>query len=200
MKLIGSILCTSFIFCKLCSVVSFLQPLQHKIVNSKSSTLSRISTRNNADNNDKTEKGETPAFDEEVRSKLFFENPVEPAAPVNIPLVDQSGEERRNAIQSQIAQRVAVLKKEGQWSDGPDVFGKDPLASQPIWLTMAAQLKECRFETLGEFATIYFLLLATTAFLTTYLLVLRDVFDGFIVWFIKNDFENEFLQSLFNQS
>ena len=131
---------------------------------------------------------------------MLFRSPVEPAAPVNIPIVDQGGEDRRNAIQSQIAQRVAVLKKEGQWSDGPDVFGKDPLASQPIWLTMAAQLKECRFETLGEFATIYFLLLATTAFLTTYLLVLRDVFDGFIVWFIKNDFENEFLQSLFNQS
>lgn len=200
MKLIGSILCTTFIFCKLCHVVSFLPPLHCSPASSLRFRVSRISTNRFADNDDKTEKAETPAFDEAVRSKLFFENPVEPAASVNIIPVDQGGEDRRNAIQMQIAQRVAVLKKEGQWSDGPEVFGKDPLASQPIWKTMAEQLKECRFETLGEFATIYFLLLATTAFLTTYLLVLRDVFDSFIIWFVKNDFENDFLQSLFNQS
>ena len=93
------------------------------------------------------------------------------------------------------------MKKEQQWSDGPDVFGKDPLATQPIWLTMAAQIKECKpFDSVEELATTYFLLLGTTTFLTTYLIVLRDAFDSFIVWFTTTDFDNEFLSMLFNQS
>ena len=130
-----------------------------------------------------------------------IDGPSSPAAFAAAAAATQGGEEKLNAIQTKIADRVAALKKEQQWSDGPDVFGKDPLATQPIWLTMAAQIKECKpFDSVEELATTYFLLLGTTTFLTTYLIVLRDAFDSFIVWFTTTDFDNEFLSMLFNQS
>jgi hypothetical protein len=40
----------------------------------------------------------------------------------------------------------------------------------------------------------------TTVFLMGYLIVLREAFDGFIIWFTTTDFDNEFLSGLFNQS
>jgi hypothetical protein len=129
------------------------------------------------------------------------DGPSSPAAFAAAAAATQGGDEKLTTIQKNIADRVAALKKEQQWSDGPDVFGKDPLATQPIWLTMAAQIKVCKpFDSVEELATTYFLLLGTTTFLTTYLLVLRDTFDGFIVWFTTTDFDNEFLSMLFNQS
>ena len=200
MKLLSSILCSSIIFCEICCAFSFLQPIQHNSLQTSIVSRRRISTVGFAKVDDETEEKSTPAFDEQVRKSLFGEPTETLAEPVNILPTEQSSDEKRAAIQLQISQKVAALKKAGEWNDGPDVFGKDPLASQPIWMTMAAQLKSTRFETTQEFLTIYFLLLATTAFLTTYLLVLRDTFDSFIVWFVKNDFDNEFLQSLFNQS
>lgn len=130
-----------------------------------------------------------------------LDGPSSPAAFAAAAATTQGGDEKIAAIQMKIADRVAVLKKEGQWSDGPDVFGKDPLATQPIWITMASQIKVCKpFDSVEELATTYFLLLGTTTFLTTYLIVLRDAFDSFIVWFTTTDFDNEFLSMLFNQS
>lgn len=61
-------------------------------------------------------KTETPAvFDQNLRSALSG-NPTEIPVPQNILQVDQSMEDKTAAIQSQIADRVAVLKKAGQWN------------------------------------------------------------------------------------
>lgn len=134
----------------------------------------------------------------------LFDKPLDVFDPIkdtdSLPGKDGS-DEKIAAIQARITERVAVLKKAGQWDDGGDVFGKDPLKTQPIWQTMAMQVKICKpFDSADELALTYVLLLMTTIFLMAYLIVLREFFDGFIVWFTTTDFDNEFLSGLFNQS
>lgn len=114
---------------------------------------------------------------------------------------EDGSDEKIAAIQKRIVERVTALKLAGQWGDDTDVQGKDPLATQPIWSTMAQQIKICKpFESVDELALTYILLLLTTAFLMVYLIVLRESFDTFIVWFVDSDFDNDFLNGLFNQS
>ena len=134
----------------------------------------------------------------------LFDKPLDVFDPIkdtdSLPGADGS-DEKIAAIQARIRDRVAVLKKAGQWDDGGDVFGKDPLATQPIWQTMAMQVKICKpFDSTTELALTYVLLLMTTGFLMFYLIVLREAFDGFIIWFTTTDFDNDFLSGLFNQS
>lgn len=193
--------CISFLFAKLDIAGSFVVPFRHL------GGRLQILHADKGDNVDGEVKSPISNTDGPSRTDLgeIFAQPTEgpssPAAFAAAAATTQGGEEQLNAIQMKIADRVAALKKEQQWSDGPDVFGKDPLATQPIWLTMAAQIKVCKpFDSVEELATTYFLLLGTTTFLTTYLIVLRDAFDSFIVWFTTTDFDNEFLSMLFNQS
>jgi hypothetical protein len=183
------------------TISSFLVPAGGKSLQRLSEVRKRGDIlRRNADNDNNGDKSSESSPSVPAIGDLFS-NPTDPVAISINPVDNKASDEKIAAIQSQIASRIAVIKKEGQWSDGPDVFGKDPLATQPIWITMAEQLKVCKpFESVEELATTYVLLLVTTTFLTTYLLLLRDSFDGFIVWFIKSDFDNEFLSILFNQS
>jgi hypothetical protein len=113
---------------------------------------------------------------------------------------EDGSDEKIAAIQQRIQDRVEALRKSGEWGD-EEVFGKDPLARQPIWTTMAMQLKVCKpFESVDELALTYVLLLATTVVLMAYLLVLRETFDTFILWFVNTDFDSDFsILSLFNQ-
>lgn len=134
----------------------------------------------------------------------LFDKPLDVFDPIkdtdSLPGKDGS-DEKIAAIQARITERVAVLKKAGQWDDGGNVFGTDPLKSQPIWQTMAMQVKICKpFDSVDELALTYILLLSTTIFLMAYLIVLREAFDGFIIWFTSTDFDNEFLSNLFSQS
>ena len=134
----------------------------------------------------------------------LFDKPLDVFDPIkdtdSLPGKDGS-DEKIAAIQARITERVAVLKKAGQWDDGGNVFGTDPLKSQPIWQTMAMQVKICKpFDSVDELALTYILLLMTTVFLMGYLIVLREAFDGFIIWFTSTDFDNEFLSNLFSQS
>ena len=187
-------------------VQSFLTPMQFKSLQQGPVASMRSafgSMKAESEGGDNAEKKNDAVSAGPARTDLgdLFGQPVDVQTLIAASKVETGGDEKIAAIQMQIADRIAVLKKEQQWSDGPDVFGKDPLATQPIWQTMAEQLKICKpFESVEELATTYFLLLATTTFLSTYLLVLRDAFDGFIVWFTKTDFDNQFLSILFNQS
>ena len=134
----------------------------------------------------------------------LFDKPIDVFDPIkdtdSLPGEDGSAE-KIAAIQARITERVSVLRKAGQWDDGGDVFGKDPLAQQPIWQTMAMQAKICKpFDSADELALTYILLLMTTIFLMGYLIVLREAFDGFIIWWTTTDFDSELLSTLFNQS
>lgn len=186
------------------NVSSFLVPVGSKPLQRVSALQKRgnILKRNaDSDNNGDKESKSSESTPSASALGNLFSNPTDPVAIAITPADSQVSDEKIAAIQSQIASRIAVIKKEGQWSDGPDVFGKDPLVNQPIWITMFEQLKICKpFESVEELATTYVLLLVTTTFLTTYLLLLRDTFDGFIVWFTQTDFDNEVLSILFNQS
>ena len=201
--IIYSLILTSW---SLVCVQSFLTPMQFKSLQQGPVASMRSdfgSIKAESEGGDGADKKVDAVSAGPARTDLgdLFGQPVDVQTLITGSKVETSGDEKIAAIQMQIADRIAVLKKEQQWSDGPDVFGKDPLATQPIWQTMAEQIKICKpFESVEELATTYFLLLATTTFLSTYLLVLRDAFDGFIVWFTKTDFDNQFLSILFNQS
>ena len=85
------------------------------------------------------------------------------------------GAKKIAAIQARIEDRVAELKKSGEWGDEGDVYGADPLAKQSLVTTMGMQLKACKpFETIDELALTYLLVLVTTITLSVYLVVLRD--------------------------
>jgi hypothetical protein len=193
--------CIALVFAKLDIARSFGVPL--RCLGGRLPSL-RADNGNDVDEEAKSPISDTNGPSRTDLSDIFaqpIDGPSSPTAFAAAAAATQGGDEKLTTIQKNIADRVAALKKEQQWSDGPDVFGKDPLATQPIWLTMAAQIKVCKpFDSVEELATTYFLLLGTTTFLTTYLLVLRDTFDGFIVWFTTTDFDNEFLSMLFNQS
>jgi|Transcript_31118 hypothetical protein len=114
---------------------------------------------------------------------------------------EDGSDEKIGAIQNRIVERVAALKLSGQWGDDTDVQGRDPLATQPIWSTMFQQIRICKpFESVDELALTYILLIFTTAFLMVYLILLRETFDTFIIWFTDPDFDSNFLNGLFNQS
>jgi hypothetical protein len=146
-----------------------------------------------------------------VPSDDFAENkeqPVDALIPVAVNLGEPANrEEKFNTIQAEINAKVAALKKEQQWDNGGDegageAFGKNPLATQNILITMGDQLKKAKlFDSVDELLTTYVLLLATTSFLVVYLLFLRENFDTFIIWWQKTDFDdNEILNKIFNQS
>ena len=106
--------------------------------------------------------------------------------------------EKIAAIQARIEDRVAELKKSGEWGDEGDVYGADPLAKQSLVTTMGMQLKACKpFETIDELALTYLLVLVTTITLSVYLVVLRDGFDTAAKWYINTDFDADFLSNLF---
>ena len=134
----------------------------------------------------------------------LFDRPLDVFDPIkdtdSLPGADGS-DEKIAAIQARISDRVAAMRQAGQWDDGGDAFGKDPLATQPIWQTMAMQLRICKpFDSADELALTYILLLMTTAFLMVYLIVLREAFDGFILWLTSSDSDIDFLSGFFNQS
>jgi hypothetical protein len=210
---------TSFLFCTIFIIASvyrsesFSPSLQHISIRSLPPRTSQLSLRarvaRKEDEQEKagrTEELVTIPFDGLVGRDQgsLFDKPLDVFDPIkdtdSLPGKDGS-DEKIAAIQARITERVAVLKKAGQWDDGGDVFGKDPLATQPIWQTMAMQVKICKpFDSADELALTYVLLLMTTVFLMGYLIVLREAFDGFIIWFTTTDFDNEFLAGLFNQS
>jgi hypothetical protein len=60
------------------------------------------------------------------------------------------------------------------------------------------QVRSCKpFESLDELALTYLLMLVTTVLLSAYLLVLRDSMDTAIVWFLRNDFDNDVASSIY---
>jgi hypothetical protein len=116
----------------------------------------------------------------------------------NLPGEDGS-DEKIAAIQQRIQQRVAKLKKTGEWGDDGEEYGKDPLAKMPIYETMIMQLRTCKpFESFSELGLTFVLMLTTTVLLSAYLLFMRDSFDVFIVWYTRTDFsDSELFSNLF---
>ena len=66
---------------------------------------------------------------------------------------------------------------------------------------MTMQLKACKpFETVDELLLTYALVLVTTFTLSLYLIFLRDNFDAAADWYIKTDFDVDFLPSVFGSN
>jgi hypothetical protein len=200
------------ILVQICSIFCFFQPTQLHI--SKQHLLKRgivLNARVSGKVEEQEQAGKTEdlitiPFDGLVGREQgsLFDRPLDIFDPLkdtdSLPGQDGS-DEKIAAIQKRIVERVAALKLSGQWGDDTDVQGRDPLATQPIWSTMAQQVRICKpFESVDELALTYILLLLTTAFLMVYLIALRESFDTFIVWFVDSDFDNDFLNGLFNQS
>ena len=203
------LICSLLVLAQIWNVSSFLLPSRH-VSRQSSSRVTSLGARVARKEEEQEKASEkdlvTIPFDGLVGRDQgsLFDKPLDVFDPIkdtdSLPGADGS-DEKIAAIQARIRDRVAVLKKAGQWDDGGDVFGKDPLATQPIWQTMAMQVKICKpFDSTTELALTYVLLLMTTGFLMFYLIVLREAFDGFIIWFTTTDFDNDFLSGLFNQS
>lgn len=128
-----------------------------------------------------------------AENAALFDKPLEIFDPTkdtdNLPGEDGS-DEKIAAIMGRIQQRVEELKSKGSWGEEVDEFGKDPLAKQPIYTTMAMQLQACKpFESVSELVLTFSLLVTTTISLSLYIIALREGFDTFITWFINTDFD-----------
>ena len=132
----------------------------------------------------------------------LFEKPLDYYDPLknleDIPGEDGS-EEKINAIQQRIQERVAQLKQTGKWEEEQEAYGRDPLRNQAIWVTMGQQLKSCKpYDSIGDLGLTYILVLGTTLLLGGYLISARNLLDDFIPWIIKTDFDEDFFNKLFN--
>lgn len=132
-------------------------------------------------------------------NNLFYQ-PID----INDPLKDTSdlpgedgSDEKIAAIQQRIQNRVESLKLEGNWENEADQYGKDPLATQPIWITMMMQLKACRpFETWDELALTYTLVILTTAVLAGYIILVSDTLKSTLDWYVQTDFNAELFNNI----
>ena len=110
---------------------------------------------------------------------------------------DDGSDEKILAIQQRIQDRVEALRKSGEWEDDSEEFGKDPLARQSIFQTMIMQIKACRpYESLSDLGLTYTLVLLSTFSVMAYLIFLRDILDTVITWYVKTDFDSDFLSNL----
>jgi hypothetical protein len=126
-------------------------------------------------------------------ASTLFDKPIEIFDPTkesdNLPGEDGS-DEKIEAIMNQIQKRVEDLKSKGTWGEEIEEYGKDPLANISVWNTMMMQLKACKpFESVGELALTFTLLILTTVSLTLYILGMREAFDNFITWYLDTDFD-----------
>lgn len=133
-------------------------------------------------------------------NNLFYE-PIDISDPLrdtnDLPGADGS-DEKIEAIQQRIQQRVEALKAAGEWDDEYTEFGKDPLVNLPIWQGMIMQLKSCKpFESVDELALTYLLVLLTTFATIVYLAFLRDSLDTVFTWYLNTDFDSDFITNLF---
>lgn len=129
----------------------------------------------------------------------LFDKPLETFDPMkhtdDLPGEDGS-EEKISAILSKIEERVLTLKSTGEWDEG-DKFSRNPLAYQPVWQTMLMQLKVCKpFDSVDELLLTYLLVLVTTVLLSAYLLVARESFNSFMLWFTGTDVDNDFMNNV----
>lgn len=114
---------------------------------------------------------------------------------------EDGSDEKIAAIQLRIKERVEELRKNGEWGEDVEEYGKDPLATLPLWQTIAMQLRTCKpYESTSELALTYVLILATTVVLSAYLLSLRDSLDAFIVWYTTTDFDGDAVSNLFRSA
>mmetsp|Transcript_18273 Transcript_18273/g.18349 ORF Transcript_18273/g.18349 Transcript_18273/m.18349 type:complete len:203 (+) Transcript_18273:100-708(+) len=127
-----------------------------------------------------------------------FDKPVDVFDPTkdtdDLPGADGS-DEKIAAIQKRIQDRVAELKKAGEWEMSNEEFGRNPLASISLFDTMIYQIQNCKpFESYGELGLTYGLVITTSSFILTYLLALKLAFEAWIQWFVSTDFD--FLSSI----
>jgi len=199
--------------------IFFIISLLHSYCNAYikiDSTIIRI--KNNQYNNHYARIGKTdePQVEEEEGMRIpfdgimggtdnnsLFEKPLDYYDPLknldDVPGEDGS-DEKINAIQQRIQERVAQLKQTGKWEEEQDAYGRDPLRNQAIWITMGQQLKACKpYDSIGDLGLTYILVLVTTIALGGYLISARNILDDFIPWFIKTDFDETFFQNLFGK-
>ena len=117
----------------------------------------------------------------------LFDNPLEVFDPTkdtdDLPGEDGS-DERAAAVLKRIDERVLAMKESGEWDEMGSEFGVNPLANVPLWKTIIAQMRVVKpYDSVSEFALTYVLVLATTIVLTTYILLLNEIDENFIVWF-----------------
>eukprot|EP01041_Mallomonas_annulata_P003961 gene3961-7896_t len=114
----------------------------------------------------------------------------------DLPGADGS-DEKIAAIQRRIQERVQELKKAGEWEMSSEEYGRNPLAKIPIYETMLYQIQNCKpFESFGELGLTYSLVISTSVFILVYLLGLKLVLEELITWYVKTDFESDFLSGI----
>lgn len=133
-------------------------------------------------------------------SNSLFEEPIEiPNTTTNfkdLPGEDGSDEKIR-AIQQRIQQRVDELAKAGPITDDETdpSFGGDPLTEYSLLQLMMMQVKSAKiFDSVDEMFLTLSLVIITIVALSTYTVVLEYGVTNFVQWFLKTDFDADFLQ------
>lgn len=127
--------------------------------------------------------------------KLYDFNPTDDTD--SLPGEDGS-EEKMEAIQARIKQRVEELKRSGQWGDDYNEFGRNPLADVPVWRLMYMQARAVKpYDSPDELALTYLLTALATVALSVYLLGLGAVLEPAMKAYIETDFDSDFASKLF---
>ena len=115
---------------------------------------------------------------------------------------EEGSDEKIAAIQKRIDEKVAALRKSGEWNDDEiDNYGKDPLRGIALPNVMLMQLKACKpFESSSDLLLNYLLLIATTVVIGGYVVVLRDGIEVVMNWYVNTDFDTDFFSQLFGGS
>jgi len=113
---------------------------------------------------------------------------------------EEGSDEKLEAIQKRIDDRVAAMRKAGEWNDDEiENYGKDPLRNIPLPSTMLMQMKACKpYDSPSELLLTYILLMITTIVLGGYVIVLRDSLESFMQWYVNTDFDSDFFSKLNN--
>ena len=120
-------------------------------------------------------------------TKPFTEvtNPVED---VNIPMTSEQDE--ISAMLSKIDDRVATLKKSGEWGDDGQEYGQDPLKNVSLLSAIVLQIKAVKpYSSIGEFGQALSFTVLVTLFLGGYITIINKYMNDFIIWFNGRDFD-----------
>lgn len=111
---------------------------------------------------------------------------------------EEGSDEKLAAIQKRIEDRVAALRKSGEWNDEEiQNYGRDPLRDIPLPNVIAMQIKAVKpFESPSDLALNYILLIITTIVIGGYVAFLRDNIESLMNWYVGTDFDSDFLSNL----
>lgn len=112
---------------------------------------------------------------------------------------EDGSDEKLEAIMKRLDDRVESIKSAGQWNDEEiENYGRDPLRNIPLPQIMLMQLRSIKpYDTPSDLLLTYVLVLLTTAVLGGYVVVLSDVVEKVVSWYVNTDFDSDFFSTLF---